>query len=327
MLSPWKRIRHRLESLGCLLLERLIPLLSRRACVKISGLLGALAYHLDRRGAAVALANLEAAFGDTYSPDERKRIARASYQNFARTMFDLFWAPRLTRSNFRESLPIEGFDAVRERITRENRGVVFLSSHHANWEWSSLSVGFAGYPILAVAEQFKNPLLEASFTRLRQVSDVQIIRQENSMLRMFKTVKRGGSAALLLDLTLHPSQAATVIEGFGMKMCVSMLHAVLAERTGALLVYVETRPQPDGSCSSVASPIEVPPNATVQEIAQRCWDVLEEIIRKDPGRWLWAYKHWRYKPKDATRQYPFYANVSSKFEKLLRTQTSDAPQR
>ena len=53
-------------------------------------------------------------------------------------------------------------------------------------------------------------------------------------------------------------------------------------------------------------------------IAQRCWDAFEPIVHARPEEYLWAYKHFRYRPRDATRAYPAYSNESGKFEKLLR---------
>lgn len=144
------------------------------------------------------------------------------------------------------------------------------------------------------------------------------------MLRLLKTVKRGGATGMLLDLNLRPSQAATVIEGFGLKMCVTFLHALLAQRAGTLLVPVETAPQPDGTCRVIAHPpVEWPADATLQEIAQRCWDAMEPIIYARPGDWLWPYKHFRYRPRGTDRHYPFYANESGKFEKLLKSLTQE----
>jgi lauroyl/myristoyl acyltransferase len=172
---------------------------------------------------------------------------------------------------------------------------VWLGVHHGNFEWGSLACGFYGFANTAVAENFKNPRLSAIFSELRQVSGHTIIPQENSMLRLLKAVKRGGATEMLVDLTLHPTQAATVIEAFGMKMCVTMLHAVLAQRIGALLVPFETEPLPDGRCRVIAhEPVEWPAGASVQEIAQRCWDRFEPIIRARPEQWLWPYKHFRY---------------------------------
>ena len=91
----WKEFRYRLEELGCRLLMRGLPRLSRRGCLRLANGLGALAYLLDARGRGVALSNLECVFGDRYTPAQRRAIARASYQNFLRTMLDLFWARNL----------------------------------------------------------------------------------------------------------------------------------------------------------------------------------------------------------------------------------------
>jgi lauroyl/myristoyl acyltransferase len=57
----------------------------------------------------------------------------------------------------------------------------------------------------------------------------------------------------------------------------------------------------------------------VREIAQRCWDEFEPVIRARPDLYLWPYKHFRYRPKSAVRTYPFYAHESGAFEKLRRS--------
>ncbi len=324
-MSDWKNFRHQLERRGLDLLAWGVPRLSRRFCVRLSSLLGAIAFACDRRGREVALSNLTCALGDRYTPAERRKIVRASYRNFARTMLDLFWAKNLTPANYRDYLRLEGFEALRERHAQSPGGSITLSVHHGNWEWASLALGFAGVPAVVVVENFKNPSLTEIFKTLREVSGHSIIPQEKSMLRLLRTVKRGGATGMLLDLSLHPNQAATVIQGLGLKMCVSYLHAILAHRAGALLFPLETVPLPDGTCRVIAHPpVEWPPGATPREIAQRCWDVFEPILRADPQSWLWPYKHFRYRPRDAAQPYPFYANDSSEFEALLRPETEES---
>jgi len=318
-MSRWKLFRHRLEQRGVELLARWIPRLSRPRCLRLAHGLGALAYLVDGRGRAAALGNLECAFGDRLTPAERVEIARASYRNFLRTMLDLFWAQNLTPENWREWIQAEGFDELRARLAQEKRGAIFFCVHQGNWEWASLTFGLLGLPTTIVAENFKNPLLTEIFSRCREHTGHQIIPQENSLLRMLKIVKRRGATGMLIDLSLRPTQAATVIEGWGMKMCVPLLHAVLAQRANALLVPVETQPLPDGTCRVIAHPgVEFPEGATLAEIAQRCWDAFGPVLAARPELWLWPYKHFRYKPRGTDREYPEYANESGKFEKLLR---------
>src|SRR5207245_11506576 len=95
MRSRWKRIRYRLEWLGLLLTAKLIPLLSRRACHYLARIAAATMVVFDRHRFDVALNNHAVAFVNELSPRERRRIARQSFQHFARTMVDLFLRSRL----------------------------------------------------------------------------------------------------------------------------------------------------------------------------------------------------------------------------------------
>ena len=318
--SFWKDLRYRLEWLLCAALAWGIPRLPRRLCLALAHGLGALAYHFDNRGRRVALANLACVFPERPLA-ERETIARRSYQNFARTMLDLFWGQRLTPANWRQYIEVEG-DTETFRREAHEYGAVSMCIHWGNFEWSSHAVGFLGVPTLIVAETFKNHRLSALFNGAREISGHTIIPQENSMIRLLKVVKRKGAAGMLVDLTLRPDQAAVPIDAFGRKMCVTFLHAVLAQRGGARMFPVDGIPLPDGRYRVVINPaLPIPPEATVQEIAQACWDFYESRIREHPELYMWAYKHWRYRPSAAAPEtYPFYAHISSKFEKLLAAQ-------
>jgi Kdo2-lipid IVA lauroyltransferase/acyltransferase len=324
-MSLWKKIRHRLEAAVLRFFAWLVPRLSRDGCVRLANGLGEFAYRLDHRGRHVALENLRCAFGDRLTPEGRKAVARESYRNFARTIVDLFWAPALARPENRHWLRVENWEKVADNFGPGKRGAMFVTLHFGNWEWANLAGGFLGQSYPVVAEKFKNPMLESIFTGLRQASGATIIPQESSMIRMLKTVKRGGITAMLADLCVPPSQAATVIRAFGMELSVSVLHAVLAQRGGARVYPVLARPDPDGGSTVIVSPeLEITPEASWHEIAQRCWDFYEPLVRAHPGMWLWPYKHFRYKPRDTDTEYPFYANKSGAFEKLRRRELEGA---
>src|SRR5258708_33039150 len=112
MRSLWKTFRHRLEWAGLLIATKLVPLLSRKACYRLALMLGDAMSILDQHGRKVAISNLEVAFGDRFTPIERERIARESFQHFARTMLDLLWRPRLTRDNFPDYIEFENLQEL-----------------------------------------------------------------------------------------------------------------------------------------------------------------------------------------------------------------------
>ena len=314
-ISKWKQLRYRLEYLGVALFAWIVPRLSRQACVLLARRIGSIAYHLDKRGRSVALDNLRCAFGDRYTPEEREWIAKRSYQTFAWTMFDLFWAKNLNAGNWSEYI----VDGEESPDFFPGEAMIGLCIHWGNFEWLGLTAGFHGRPGVIVAENFKNPLLTSLFNAARQVSGNTIIPQENSMIRMLKVVKRKGTVALLADLTFPPDQAAVPVNAFGMYFSSTSLYAVLAARGEAVIRPSCCEPLEDGrSVVHYYPPIRVTADTPVEEIARKVWEIFEKQIEERPELWMWFYKHWRYRPKGTDpADYPFYANVSSKFEKLL----------
>jgi lauroyl/myristoyl acyltransferase len=263
------------------------------------------------------VSNLEAAFGDELSIHARRRIVRQSYQSFARSMIDLFWTPRLTKENFSRYIEIENLERFHHGIGPNNAAIA-ASIHYGNFEWLSLALGFIGYPAEVVTQGFKNPLLDSIFEKVRKHFGHNVGPRKGAIVRLYKTLRRGGRAAILVDLWLHPKQPSVVIDCFGLKTCVTMAHAWLHEKTGAPILPTHCVPLPDGRYRVVWDPkIEIPPGASYEQIAQACWDVFEPIVRQDPAPWLWMYKHWRYKPAQTDRGYPFYAHASRRFEGLV----------
>lgn len=316
--TRWKQFRYRLEYFACRLLAGLIPRLPRRACLALSRVLGALYYRLDARSRGVALENVRLALGAT--PARCEAIARASFANFARALLDLFWARNLTPENLADHLTLEGFERARA-IRDEHGGIVLVTAHLGSYEWLSLATAFAGLKLWIVALDFKNPALDAVFGAAREHSGHRLIGRRNSMLRLLRAVKGRGGVGMLTDLGLHMNQPGVVIDCFDMKMHVTFLHALLHERTGVPIVPVTNVPLPDGRCRVTAhAPLEFPAGATIQQITQGCWDFFEARVREQPELWLWNYRHWRYRPRNAAREYPAYSAESGKFERALAGQ-------
>ena len=299
----------------------------------------------DRHRYKVALNNLEVAFCDQLSPRERRKIARKSFQHFARTMVDLLWSPRLTQENFSRYIELQNFEET-ARGTGPERSVMIACYHYGNFEWLSLACGFLDLKGTIISQEFKNSLLDPIFKKLREQSGHKLIPRERGLIRLYKVLRRKGRTALLVDLTVPPIRGAVAINCFGLKTSVTSAHAWLHEQTGVPIIPAHCEPLPDGCYRIVFHPkIAVGsavlggqslngPNAltahvtaredsgaqpmTHQQIAQACWNSFEPYVQKNPASWLWMYKHWRYRPANPSRPYPFYANFFRPFEKLLQ---------
>ena len=323
MRSLWKQVRYRLEWLGLCFAVTLVPRLSHKNCLRLADLLGFLMSILDRQGRKVAVSNLEAAFGERLSISQRHQIARESFQHFARTMLDLLWSPRLTRENFSRYIEMENFDETGDG-TGPERSVLIACFHYSNFEWLSLACGFCGLTGTIITQEFKNPLLDSVFKKIRERSGHEMIPRDRGIIRLYKILRRRGRTALLVDLSIPPGRGAVAIDCFGMKTSVTSAHAWLHEQTGVTIIPAHCEPRPDGRYRIVFHPkIDIGSRKTQREIAQACWDSFERYLRENPAPWLWMYKQWRYRPANQERQYPFYASFSPELVRLIRETAPD----
>lgn len=312
-----------MEFAGLWSVSRLVPLLSWRAVRGLAWFLGGLVYLFDRRGRSYALANLQMVFGAEKTPSEIRRVAINSYRHFARTMLELFWARNFTSGNYTHRMGMEGWQEARDLVKR-NSGGIFVCLHYGNFEWLSIAGAYEFLPGCIVTQRFRNPLLGPIFDELRGMSGNRIIKQERSMLVTLKHLKAGGNIGILIDLQLDPRLPSIPIRSFGRWCSMTKLHVILQKRTGFPIIPIESVPLPDGRYRTVAHPpLYFSAEATEQEIAQKCWDVFEEQVRRQPEAWLWAYKHWRHLPPEENASiYPFYAGRSTEFDELFASEVA-----
>ena len=316
-MSPLKTIRYRLEWLLLIVVGKIVPILSRRGCYRLGGFLGACAAQLDRRGRRIGLSNLEAALGDELSPAFRSKVVRESYQQFLRTMLDLFWIPRLTSENFSQWMEVIGLDEAISSVD-PGQGIIFTTFHYGNFEWTAQILGLRKLPGLTLTQEFKNPLLEPIFAKLRRHSGNELAPRERGIVRMYKALKRGRHVAVLTDLTLKPWDPSVAIDCFGMKKCVTYAHAWLHQRTGAPIIPSYCEPLPNGQYRVHVFPkLQFSKGTSIVQMTQACWDQIEPVVRQNPSPWVWMYKHWRYRLAGSKRPYPYYAEVGPKFEARL----------
>jgi len=296
----------------------LLPKLSRPVILRLCEVLGVAAYLIDYRGRAAAHANLKVAFAkENIQPEQVRRIAIRSYQTFARTFMDLFWSRQMGKSNFRSFCEFDD-DFIATAATAKAHGALWVTVHYGNFELTSLAVGYQDIELTVIAQDFKNAGLTDIFAKLRQGSGHQVIPQQGAMLRLMKELKRKGNTALLTDLNVKPNKSTAVIDCFGLKTCVTTLHASLARRLDLPVILGLCKPLDDGTYHLIFKVISHKDYPSDAAMTQAVWDYFEKIIREYPENWLWMYKHWRYLPgliRDPL--YPPYANTSSPFRKLM----------
>ncbi len=338
--KPLLRLRYALEYAALLMIACTIPRLPRRLVLWFARVVGDVAIQVDRRGRELGLENLRLAIqqgGLDLQGRTPEEVLRACYQNFARGFLDLFWFSRLTVDQLDRWVEIEDSEHAQLMFSKD-KGAVFLTPHYGVFEWASLMVGLRGVKLNIVAQDFKNSALTQIVRRARECTGHQVLSRDGAMLKLLRSVKRGGNIALLPDLTVPPQTAATVVNVFGTPTCRTAAHVEIARRCNALMFVTVCEPLDDGRARlRVLDVISATEEQSSAELTQAVWDRFEAAIRQRPELWLWMYRHWRYRPlqeRSGTvasgqedphlpiRQYPRYAAEVAAFDELYRKQAA-----
>ena len=132
-MSPWKKTRLRIEALLCRAGFWIFPRLPYSWLLTLSRMAGRCAYWLAHSQRRIALANLNLALGASYSELEKRRIACASFQSFARTSLETLAGSRLTTDGFDRHFKLApgSIELLKELLARK-RGLIGLTFQIVN---------------------------------------------------------------------------------------------------------------------------------------------------------------------------------------------------
>ena len=132
-----------------------------------------------------------------------------------------------------------------------------------------------------------------------------MIYRQGAVRRVLKTLAAGHGVAMLIDQHMH-SPDAIWVQFFQRPAATTSTLAALALRTGAPVVPVfavplSRRPVPDDLRTCRSSRRQPDDPDAIREFTQRCTDVLEMYVRRQPELWLWMHRRWRDAPAPQTR--------------------------
>ena len=268
-----------------------LPMSAVRVC---GGALGRAVYVVDVFHRRIALTNLASAF-PMRSAAERRAIARTMFAHFGRLLLELMKFGTLSESQMREHMDVEGGERVQQAY-QQGRGVLYFTGHFGYWEMQAIAHPLHLRPVSVLARPLDNPYLHEMLERIRTCTGNGVIYRQGAIRKVMRELAANRGVAFLIDQHLH-SADAVYVDFFDRPAATTSALAALALRTGAPVIPVFALPLPGGRYRfiyerPVPPPKEESPDA-VREFTQRCTDVLEMYVRRDPALWLWMHRRWR----------------------------------
>ena len=299
-----KRPRNRAADYAVYLAIRIVVCIGQAISIErayvLADALARLIDRVDRRHRQVALRNLEAAYGDHYSPAERDQIVRKVYQHILRMLMEMLQIPRLLHpTTWRRYIRLKGHGLAVERLI-QGGPMILLSGHYGNWELAGYLFGTFGLPPYSVARVLDNPYLERFLRTFREQTGQRMIAKKGGSEAMVAVLEGGGVLSMLGDQDAGPR--GQFVPFFGRPASTFKAIALLsyefnapivvgcARRVGRGFRYeveVEALLEPDRDSTD--------PNV-LRDLTQQYTEALERMIRRDPTQYFWLHRRWKNQP-------------------------------
>jgi Kdo2-lipid IVA lauroyltransferase/acyltransferase len=279
-----------------LILAGIVRLLGLTISRRLSVVIAFIFYYIIPIRKQVTLKNLHIAFPN-YSDIEIEKIAFGSYKSFSITLIEILLIPYMTRKQIEGAIYCEDIRLVR-KYYEQNNGLIVLSGHFGNWEYTALSVSAKiNVPFHVVVKPQRNPYVNAYLNRSRTRWTNQVVELGASIRKIYSELKAKNIVAMAADQR-GPSDGMRV-NFFGQQSCIYPGPAQLAIKTKAPILYGLSIRQPDYSYSTQITEISTEnlsddEEEQIREVTQRHMAYLESVIRIHPEQWLWMHNIWKY---------------------------------
>jgi KDO2-lipid IV(A) lauroyltransferase len=298
-----KKIRYILEYILFRIILFPAQMLSLKGTRDLGRWLGSMIYHISPKRRKIARINLDIAFGNTKTPEEKSRIAKQSMIHMVTTALQCLWITRNTEQRVDQLFPDEpkGMEHLNEAL-KKGKGIFYLMAHYGNWEVLGVYFGYKKFPQLcSVARKFDNPHLENFIMHLRTQSGSRIFHKEESPLKMVRALKNNSCVAVMMDQ--NGGIGGLFVDFFGKSAATPRSLAVLSYSTGAAVLPLVPYPQEDGTYRTAYLPelkLEKTgdKDADIFRWTEEYQKVLEKIIRERPEPWMWIHRRWKSRPED-----------------------------
>ncbi len=196
---------------------------------------------------------------------------------------------------FREQqshISIEG-EEILDKIFLNNKPVIFISGHFANFELMSMEIAKKNIKLATIYRPlnnfFLNPFME--FLRRKYVCRYQIKKGINGVRESIEYIKKGFSIALMIDQRVSEGEK---VNFFSKSALTTTLPAQLALKYNLSIipVFIE-RTKENNFEITFHENINPTEFKSKIDLTTKLNSILEQMIQKNPNQWIWTHNRWK----------------------------------
>jgi KDO2-lipid IV(A) lauroyltransferase len=273
--------------------------LSPRRAQQLGGLLGRLLFCLVPKRRAISWKNLQIAFPEK-SEAERRQILRGSAENVGKSLVEFLRLPKLWESgDLLRLVRLDGEENLRAALAK-GRGVIILTAHFGNWEYSGAAIISRGYAMNVIARQQRDNHTTRLINGIRETVGMKVLEARNAdSSRILQCLRRNEIVAILVDQ--HAGKNGLFVDFFGRPASTHRGAALFALRAHSPVIpMVQYRENDDTHVTQLGEEIALARTGEIRkdiaDYTARFTKFVEEQVRLRPETWLWMHDRWRSAP-------------------------------
>ncbi len=251
-------------------------------------------YLVDTKHKKIAMVNLNIAFEDTKTLEEKKEIVKQSYKNIIYNLYEFVENQDLTPQQLEEKITVENEDIILDAV-KSKRKIILVSAHYGNWELIGSYNSMKYKPMTNVGRPMSNEYLNADLRKVRNANGSEMLDKDSAAKGLMKAIKADRMIGLVVDQNTADNMGI-LIDFFGKKARQTEAPAKLALKFEALIipVFVIQNAFRDYTIK-YCEPIDTTKleDKSSESITQLQADIIEEQIKQKPEDWFWQHKRWK----------------------------------
>ena len=251
---------------------------------------------LKKKRFHVVMTNLNLAFGETKTKEEKLEIAKKCYYNFAKYLgINFILNQNTTKQKILEQVVFKNEHFLLDAI-KSGRPIIVTTAHFGQWEIFGLAVAAHFGPSSVLGRKLDSSVMDKILRANRAQFDVELIDKDGGAKDILKALKARRIVGILVDQNTAPKDGIKV-QFFGKDVLHTPAASVLAQKTNALIINAFIY-QKDENLNEICfeQPIDISTfdkEDAVQKATQMQCSACEEMVRARPEEYFWFHQRFK----------------------------------
>jgi len=251
---------------------------------------------LKKKRFHVVMTNLNLAFGETKTKEEKLEIAKKCYYNFAKYLgINFILNQNTTKQKILEQVVFKNEHFLLDAM-KSGRPIIVTTAHFGQWEIFGLAVAAHFGASSALGRRLDSSVMDKILKANRAQFDVELIDKNGGAKDILKALKARRIVGILVDQNTAPKDGIKV-QFFGKDVLHTPAASVLAQKTNALIINAFIY-QKGENLNEICfeEPIDISTfdkEDAVQKATQMQCSACEEMVRARPEEYFWFHQRFK----------------------------------